>query len=68
MPDPPMLLECEIIIIYCHHIVIIVSIAPPSTPGSALCICICAAVPEIAHIRKTGQAVAAAPAPAEEGV
>lgn len=29
----------------------------------------CAAVPEIAHIRKTGQAVAAAaPAPAEEGV
>lgn len=32
------------------------------------CVYMCAAVPEIAHIRKTGQAVAAAAAPAEEGV
>lgn len=67
MPDPPMLLECEIIIIYCHHIVIIVSIPP--TIHSWICTgYMCAAVPEIAHIRKTGQAATAALAPAEEGV
>lgn len=48
---------------HCHY-----RVYPSNHPLLDLyCVYMCAAVPEIAHIRKTGQAVAAA-APAEEGV